>query len=171
MKILKYELEVADEQSIDTYQSFITLDVQLQHNKIVLWAMVDTKSPPMERKFSVYGTGQEVNPQDAYIGTVQTEEGYLVWHIFEMYDYFHRDQCMFKEKSETAIEEVEVEVEDDKLEGFEKQELMEETILSLERRLDFLMCVDYGDDEISEQHQMAAEEAKTLLDIIVQEPA
>jgi len=82
MRILKYELEIVEEQSVNTYTSFKILDVQLQYNKIVLWALVDETSEPFERNFAIYDTGAEVDARDIYIGTVQTHLVKGAHHIF-----------------------------------------------------------------------------------------
>jgi len=83
MKILKYELEITEEQSIDTYAIFRALDVQLQYNKIVLWAAVDESSEPAERKIIIYNTGDKVNTKYAYIGSVQTHLVKAAYHVFQ----------------------------------------------------------------------------------------
>jgi len=86
MKIIKYNLDIVGEQSIDTHTGFIILTTQLQYNKIVLWAMVDELSEPVERKFAMYETGDEVNSVDVYVGSVQTHDPKTVQHIFEIFD-------------------------------------------------------------------------------------
>lgn len=63
------------------------LDVQMQHGRPVLWALVDTDQPVGEGcRFVVYGTGAPVNPALSlkYVGTFQVNEGIFVWHLFEV---------------------------------------------------------------------------------------
>lgn len=60
------------------------LDIQIQNEIPVIWAIVDTEL--VSRKFYIYcyGTGWELNKDEArgdYLGTVQDNEGY-VWHYF-----------------------------------------------------------------------------------------
>lgn len=60
------------------------LTVQEQHNNITMWVVVDPDQPTETRHITVYGTGQPLpeNP-GIYQGTVQTNGGALVWHVFE----------------------------------------------------------------------------------------
>jgi len=82
-KIYKYRLEgILDIQIIRMPESAHILTVQIQNNKITLWATVNPDNLMTDRKFVVVGTGGEFNDDDAsYIGTVQAMG--LVWHIFE----------------------------------------------------------------------------------------
>ncbi len=61
------------------------LSVAIQHGVVTLWARVgDGTAGTEQRNFRVCGTGHEV-PADVgrFIGTVLTEDGGLVWHIWE----------------------------------------------------------------------------------------
>jgi hypothetical protein len=59
------------------------LDVQVQNDKICLWAIVESTEKFEARKFFVVGTGHPLPPNaGAHIGTVQSK-GPFVWHVFE----------------------------------------------------------------------------------------
>jgi hypothetical protein len=82
--IHKFVLEVTDEQRIEIPSAHSILTVQLQDKRICLWAIVDTNSPKTTRYFRIVGTGNPFNDcmDFTYIGTVQMENGKLVWHVF-----------------------------------------------------------------------------------------
>jgi hypothetical protein len=64
------------------------LHVALQHGQLCLWALTDTEGPQERRRFITYGTGHPV-PSDlrlSHVGTVLTDGGRFVWHIFEVLD-------------------------------------------------------------------------------------
>ena len=59
------------------------LSVQMQHNKPVLWALIDTEQIPETRIFKVAGTGHPIMEKiKQHIGTWQ--DGPFVWHLFEL---------------------------------------------------------------------------------------
>ena len=62
------------------------LTVQNQRNKICMWVKLDKSSQRVVRKFSVLGTGWDIVSKYKlkYIGTVQLEDGLLVFHVFEL---------------------------------------------------------------------------------------
>jgi len=60
------------------------LSVQIQNDRLTLWALVDPAQPPVQCNFFVVGTGHVLPDKFAefhYIGTAQ--HGPLVWHVFE----------------------------------------------------------------------------------------
>ena len=59
--------------------SFVRAD--MQEGIICIWFLVDRDEPKVERRFSVYGTGQDVPDTANYVGTVM--DGPFVWHVFE----------------------------------------------------------------------------------------
>lgn len=86
--IHKYPLQITDRQIVKMPQLAQILCVQVQHDQICIWAEVETNNPTENVKIGVYGTGNPVEPADPghrnYIGTVQTYNGNLVWHVFEI---------------------------------------------------------------------------------------
>ncbi len=60
------------------------LDVQMQGDKLQLWALCDNEMPNEIRKIAIYGTGNST-PNDCgeYIATFQMDGGSLVFHVFE----------------------------------------------------------------------------------------
>lgn len=63
------------------------LAVQTQANVPMLWAEVDDLQPSVDRHFEIHGTGHHL-PGDpharTYLGTIQTDGGQFVWHIYEL---------------------------------------------------------------------------------------
>ncbi len=86
LTIYKYPLLITDEQQIELPGNSQILSVAEVRNKVVLYALVDT-----EAKFTncvtilIYSTGQPFQQRSAlgFIGTVVTNQGRLVWHVFE----------------------------------------------------------------------------------------
>lgn len=59
------------------------LDVQVQNEQIMMWALVEDQNFLESRVFKVYGTGHAVDdPNIKYLATVQHHS--FVWHIFEI---------------------------------------------------------------------------------------
>lgn len=85
--IYKYELEITDKQSLFIPKNGVILSAQEQFNNIFIWVLVDSDNEKEERFFEVFGTGnpiyEDMGVDRSYIGTVQTHDNNLVWHIFE----------------------------------------------------------------------------------------
>lgn len=83
--IWKFPVEVAgDFFCVPMPAEASVLSVQLQNDKPVMWALVDTEAPVVTRTFAVYGTGHPVHPGfKRFIGTYQALGGRLVFHLFE----------------------------------------------------------------------------------------
>jgi len=86
MRIFKYQLKFpADEQKIEMPANAGIISCQVQEGAITLWAIVDPDAKPVERFFTVLGTGHAFfegsNRQLHHLGTVQLDG--FVWHVFE----------------------------------------------------------------------------------------
>ncbi len=87
MTVWKFQLEITDTQTITMPAHAKILCVQTQYGKPKLWALVnaDSRDAHVQRTIRIIGTGHEVGwePENwHYIGTCQTAEGQLVWHVF-----------------------------------------------------------------------------------------
>ncbi len=81
--IYKYPITHAGRANIKMPEGARILDIQVQHGKPVLWAMVDTSASEVYRRLAVYGTGRDVDyPEANYLGTFQDLAG-LVFHVFD----------------------------------------------------------------------------------------
>lgn len=63
------------------------LSVQVQHDKIYIWAEVDTEMEDRHFLFTIIGTGWELDKitnfdKTTYLGTVQHLGGDYIWHIY-----------------------------------------------------------------------------------------
>ena len=85
MEIWKYKLELMSSKVIEMPYGAEILCVQMQGQSICLWAKVDPKARVGKREFVVIGTGHAFSDTfvGRYIGTVQTEGGLFIWHVFE----------------------------------------------------------------------------------------
>jgi hypothetical protein len=83
--IWKFPILVADEFIIDMPSGARLLDVQVQAEEPMLWAVVDPKAPVVQRKFSLRGTGHDASDLSAmpHVGTFQLRGGGLVFHLFD----------------------------------------------------------------------------------------
>jgi len=83
--IYKYPLPlpvIGDEIIIEAPIRRILL-VNVQRNQLYLWAEVDTDRPALRHHFRIVGTGHELTfPTDCPIGSVLSDEGKFVWHVF-----------------------------------------------------------------------------------------
>ncbi len=87
--IYKYHLD-RDHVHVKTRNAHVLefLSVQIQHDEITLWALVDTTKPANYADIYILGTGWNLGTEreswlskDNFVGTVQDPDG-LVWHIF-----------------------------------------------------------------------------------------
>lgn len=63
------------------------LCVQMQHSKPTLWAMVIPSDDKQIRTIEIIPTGSLFQQENRkYIGTVQLEDGFLIYHVFEKFE-------------------------------------------------------------------------------------
>lgn len=84
LKIHKYPLDFESGLILTMPAGAKILSVQLQRETMCVWALVDINQKDVERQFIICGTGHSLgdNPPGEFIGTVQTMNGALVWHVF-----------------------------------------------------------------------------------------
>ena len=62
------------------------LHVNVQNDRIYLWAEIETDSPQEWHNFEVFGTGhemiQDMGVDREYVGTVLVHYGQLVFHVY-----------------------------------------------------------------------------------------
>jgi hypothetical protein len=83
--IWKVEIGAQREMVVDIPKDALFLSVQLQHGVPMMWCEVNTDLPMESRYLYLTGTGTPI-PEDenlSYIGTFQTGDGTLVFHLFE----------------------------------------------------------------------------------------
>jgi DNA-directed RNA polymerase subunit RPC12/RpoP len=82
--IYKYPLPIADEIGIRIPTGAQVLTVQMQKGNPCIWAIVETDAPLITRHFCIRSTGYPFNGKEGkYIGTFQSLNGDLVFHLFE----------------------------------------------------------------------------------------
>lgn len=84
--IWKFPLAIIGSQDISVPARAEILSVQVQHDGLQLWALVDPGAAFEVRVFEIFGTGHAVPPGPGklkFIATVQTDNGRFVWHVFE----------------------------------------------------------------------------------------
>lgn len=84
--IYKYELNLYYITALNLPIGAKILTVQIQFDKICIWALVDPTNKVESRLFVVVGTGQMFNEKEVkqYLGTVQQNKGQYIWHVFEI---------------------------------------------------------------------------------------
>lgn len=81
--IWKYQLAVDDVQHFSAPRNAKPLSVQMQRGVPTLWMHVDPNEPLEIATVSTYGTGHQMPPNPGeYVGTYQTLDGSLVFHVF-----------------------------------------------------------------------------------------
>lgn len=86
--IYKYPIKITDNQTIELPEYAQILDVQIQNDVPVLWALVDPKEKPQKIDIEIIGTGNPITNHCVcreYISTIQLKGGNLVYHIFYSY--------------------------------------------------------------------------------------
>ena len=84
--IYKYPVQIENEQIIIMPRNAKLLTIQCQHNKPMLWALVDTAEPLEERRIRIAGTGHDCRhvQSGVHIATFQmTDVQLLIWHAFD----------------------------------------------------------------------------------------
>lgn len=86
MKIYKYPLSISDNFTIRMPIGAEILSFQNQFDIPTLWAAICPNSSLEDRKFSIVGTGDDIDMElvKKFIGTVQVMGGFFVWHLFEL---------------------------------------------------------------------------------------
>jgi len=85
--IWKFHLAIINLQTIQMPKGARILSVQAQRNQVCLWAMVnpDPEIPSQTTEIEMHGTGHIFTEGNLkFIGTVLTENGNFVWHVFEV---------------------------------------------------------------------------------------
>lgn len=82
-EIWKFSLQITRRlQGVSIPRGAEILSVQEQRGSVCLWALCDPDEPPVQRYFSIVGTGHKFDPRARkYLGTAQIGE--FVWHVFE----------------------------------------------------------------------------------------
>lgn len=80
--IHKYQIrKVEDKVLIQTHRVVRWLDVQMQHDLITLWAVVDPDSEIEPREIYIRGTGHPMlGIEGRHLGSVQDRA--FIWHLF-----------------------------------------------------------------------------------------
>ena len=83
--IHKYKLAVADEQFVAMPIEAKILSAQVQHGEICLWVLCDDQQKQLSRRIYMLGTGHDASDVALrpFIGTVQLQDGALIFHLFD----------------------------------------------------------------------------------------
>uniref|UniRef100_A0AB39CEK9 DUF7352 domain-containing protein n=1 Tax=Pseudomonas phage HRDY3 TaxID=3236930 RepID=A0AB39CEK9_9VIRU len=93
MIIGKFHLGITDHQTLEipapaNIRSVIMQPDAFNHENVVLYAEMEKGAEILERKIRMYGTGHEMDDVVGnFIGTVSTEGGQLIWHVYDVTDY------------------------------------------------------------------------------------
>lgn len=83
LTIWKFPIELFERQEIRMPAGAQLLDVRLQFDVPVLWALVDPGAEMVSRSIFTAGTGMQTSPGGRYVGTFQMHGGGLVFHVFD----------------------------------------------------------------------------------------
>ena len=81
--IYKYACPIDDAVDIKLPAFAKVLTVAAQGPETFIWCAVDTDAPKQTRRFHWRETGHDITSLSNYVGTVQLNEGRLVFHLFE----------------------------------------------------------------------------------------
>lgn len=86
LTIWKFPLKLVGRQIVVMPSGAKILSVQTQEDAVCLWVMCNPDAPKSHKVIDIHGTGHRIpaETERIFIGTVQTENGSLVWHIFEI---------------------------------------------------------------------------------------
>jgi hypothetical protein len=107
MRVHKWEVPIKDEFHIHLPKGAKILSFQTQRGVPCIWALVDEQSSGqvnMARHFRIAGTGHKlVEGAEGYVGTIQTDEGTLVWHLFDLGE---RDEILAPYRTEDGSQHI-----------------------------------------------------------------
>jgi len=91
LAVARFPLRIDNDQIIEMPTNAKILSVQVHKNQVCLFALVDPEEKLMvNRRFVLTGTDTPLTGDllsvllRIYLGTVQQEEGTVVWHVFEV---------------------------------------------------------------------------------------
>jgi len=94
MIIGKFHVMVSDWQELEIPAPANILSVIMQpdifgNENVVLYAEMEKDAPALKRQLRIYGTGHTMDEPHTgrFIGTVSTESGQLIWHIYDVTNY------------------------------------------------------------------------------------
>lgn len=79
--VYKYPFDVSDDVVVKMPDDAEILKVDHQDGQPTIWALVDTESPAVMRRFIVRGTGHPVPDGVEHVGSFF--HGPFIWHLFE----------------------------------------------------------------------------------------
>lgn len=80
LTVWKFRIPMDEEFCLEIPSDPDILHVDVQHGDPCLWARVDPDRPFAKYTFYIVGTGHDIPPGLAHVGTWQ--EGPFVWHLF-----------------------------------------------------------------------------------------
>lgn len=78
--IHKYPLEVTRYQSVEMPHGAKLVHIDLQGDRICVWAEGNSELPKVRRSFEIYGTGEPIETFARHLKTVLL--GQFVWHTY-----------------------------------------------------------------------------------------
>lgn len=84
MKTVHKIIVYAPNFSVYLHKNARFLSAQLQKDIPVMWFEVDTDEPLTERFFEAIGTGWDIPDGRHWLGTYQSPDQNLVWHLYEV---------------------------------------------------------------------------------------
>ncbi len=86
LTVYKYLVPLEDEPVLELPKGAQVLSFQVQHERMVLYALVNPDARHEKRRFRLAGTGHPIDAELPlrFIGTVQLHGGALVFHLFEI---------------------------------------------------------------------------------------
>ncbi len=82
--IYRCPIDITDKQHVSLPVGAQILTVERQYGQPCIWAIVDTEAPCERKVIYVFGLGDPM-PEESlqYIGTIQTQNGNQIFHVFE----------------------------------------------------------------------------------------
>ena len=84
LTVHKFPIPIADYSTIDMPERAKILSVDIQYDKPMMWALVDTTAPFEQRHFRFAGTGHALQENVVFIGSLHMYNGALIFHVFEL---------------------------------------------------------------------------------------
>lgn len=87
-RVLKWEIDVTStEPHLIGAGPVVLVAVQNDPSIVNVWTEESIPRTPSQRQVRVYGTGFEVPGHASHLGSCMTENGTLVWHVYDVTPY------------------------------------------------------------------------------------
>ena len=81
--VYKYAIPFNISMKIPLHADAKPIMAAIQYDAVCVWFEFDMSQPIEIRTFRIYGTGFTIPDDETHVGSCMTNDGHLVWHVYE----------------------------------------------------------------------------------------